>query len=80
MITLSQTTFINKVVTCFNLMDAHPCDTPMVTELVLRHPDKSIPIPPEIAEWQTCTPYHALISMLNYIAVTTHPDVAFAIG
>jgi hypothetical protein len=79
-ITLSQTAFIDKVVNCFNLSDAHPCDTPMVAGLILRQPDKTIPMPPEICDWQARTPYCALVSALNYIAVGTRPDVAFAVG
>ena len=61
-------------------MDAHLCDMPMVARLVLWHPDKSIPILPETTEWQTCTPYCALVGVLNYITVATHPDIIFAIG
>jgi hypothetical protein len=79
-ITLSQTAFINKVINWFNQADAHPSKTPMVAGLVLRHPDKNIPVPPEIAEWCARTPYYALIGTLNYIAVGTRPDITFAIG
>jgi len=79
-ITLSQTTFIDKVVNQFNLSDAHPCDTPMVTSLVLPCPDKTAPIPPEILEWQAQTPYCALVSALNYIAIATRPNIAYAVG
>jgi hypothetical protein len=79
-ITLSQTAFIDKVVNWFNLSDAHSCDTPMVAGLVLRRPDKAIPIPPEIVEWQAQTPYHMLVGALNYIAVGTQPDIAFTMG
>ena len=68
-ITLSQTAFINKVVTRFNLGDAHPCDTPMVAGLTLRRPDKTIPAPPEVMAWQARMPYRALVSALNYVAV-----------
>ncbi len=49
-ISLSQSTFIDKVVSCFNLSNAHPCDTPMVAGLVLQHPDKSLPTPPKVTE------------------------------
>jgi hypothetical protein len=79
-ISLSQTAFINKVVNCFNLSDAHPCDTPMVAGLILQRPDKTAPIPPEVLEWQARTPYRSLVGALNYIAVATRPDIAFAVG
>jgi hypothetical protein len=79
-ISLSQTAFIDKIVNRFNLSDAHPCDTPMVAGLVLRRPDKTIPVPPEILDWQARTPYRALVGALNYLAVATRPDIAFAVG
>ena len=79
-ITLSQSMFIDKVVNQFNLSDAHPCDTPMVAGLILHCPNKTIPVPPKIAKWQAQTPYHTLVGTLNYIAVATCPNVAFAIG
>jgi len=79
-ITLSQTAFINKVVNRFNLSDAHPCDTPMVAGLSLHRPDKTIPVPPKVLDWQTRTPYCALVGALNYITVSTRPDIAFAVG
>ena len=72
--------FINKIVNQFNLSDAHSCDTPMVAGLILHHSDKTILLPPEILDWQTRTPYHALVSVLNYITVGTCPDIAFAMG
>jgi hypothetical protein len=79
-ITLSQTAFVDKVINHFNLSDAHPCNTPTVAGLVLHWLDKTIPVPPEIRDWQARTPYHALVGALNYIAVGTRPDVAFAVG
>ncbi len=30
--------------------------------------------------WMDCMPYCALIGSLNYIAVATHPNIAFAIS
>jgi hypothetical protein len=72
--------FIDKVVNQFNQADTHPSETPIVAGLVLQCPDKNIPILPEIAEWHARTPYCALVGALNYIAVGTCPDVAFAVG
>ena len=34
-ITLSQTAFVNKIISHFNLSDTHPCDIPMVAGLIL---------------------------------------------
>ena len=79
-VSLSQTAFIDRILEQFGQSDAHPTDTPMVAGLQLRRPDKSSPIPPEVAEWIARTPYRELIGSLNYIAVATHPDIAFAVG
>jgi hypothetical protein len=79
-ITLSQTAFIDKIVNCFNLGNAHPCKTPMVAGLTLQHPEKTIPLPPKIVAWQAHTPYRALVSTLDYVAVGMRLDITFAIG
>jgi hypothetical protein len=52
----------------------------MVAGLQLRRPDPSIPPSSEVSAWMERTPYRALIGSLNYIAVATHPDIAFAVG
>jgi len=79
-INLSQTAFIDRLVECFNLSDAHPVDTPMVQGLLIRRPDKSIPLDPELATWVDNTPYQELVGSLNYIAVATQPNISFALG
>ena len=48
-ITLSQMALINKVVEQFHQINAHSIDTPMVAGLQLQMPDKTIPVPKEIA-------------------------------
>lgn len=50
-ISLSQTAFIDRLISRFNLSEAHPVDTPMVQGLQIRHPDKTIPLDREIQEW-----------------------------
>jgi len=46
-ISLSQTTFIERLLKHFNLMDTHPCDMPIVAGLQLHCPDKNAPTPPK---------------------------------
>jgi hypothetical protein len=79
-ISLSQTSFIDRIVSRFNQTDAHPCDTPMVAGLRIQRPDKAAPVSPEIIEWRTRTPYRELVGSLNYVAVATRPDISFAVG
>ncbi len=79
-ISLSQTAFIDRLITRFNLSDAHPVDTPMVQGLQIRRPDKTIPPDADLRDWIERTPYRELIGSLNYIAVATRPDISFAVG
>ena len=79
-ISINQSTFIDCILTKFNQTTAHPCDTPTATGLVLQHPDKSIPTDPSIMEWMQHTPYCELMGSLNYLAVATCPDIAFAVS
>jgi len=80
LISLNQTAFIDRLVSRFNLSEAHPVDTPMTQGLQIHRPDKSIPPDPELLEWIERTPYRELIGSLNYIAVATRPDISFAVG
>ena len=79
-ICLSQTALIDRIVEQFGQMDAHPVDTPMVAGLQIVRPDKSIPVTEPVASWIQRTPYRSLVGTLNYLAVATRPDIAFAVG
>ena len=79
-ISLSQTSKIDQIIEEFGQKDARPVDTPMVTGLQLRRPDKNERIPPEITEWIERTPYRSLVGSLMYISVATRPDISFAVG
>ena len=79
-ISLNQTAFINRLVSHFNLSDAHPVETPMTQGLQICCPDKLIPPDPELLEWIEQTPYRKLIRSLNYIAITTQPNISFTMG
>ena len=47
-VSLSQTAYINRLISRFDVGDARTVDTPMVADLQLRHPDDSAPVAPEI--------------------------------
>jgi len=70
-ISLLQTTYINHLISCFEIGDAKTADTPMVTGLQLRHPDDSAPKPPEVLKWRQQTLYRELVGSLIYLAVAT---------
>ena len=79
-ISLSQTALIDRIVEEFGQLDAHPVDTPMVAGLQIVRPDKTLPISETDAAWIQRTPYRSLIGTLNYLAVASRPDIAFAVG
>ena len=79
-ISLSQTALIDRIVSEFGQRDAHPVDTPMVTGHHLLRPDKDAPVPESTSAWIERTPYRSLIGCLNYLAVATRPDIAYAVG
>jgi hypothetical protein len=79
-ISLSQTALIDRIISEFGQTDAHSVDTPMVAGLHLRRPDKNEPVPSATIAWAERTPYRSLIGGLNYLAVGTRPDIAYAVG
>jgi hypothetical protein len=79
-ISLSQTAKIDQIIEEYGQKDSHPVDTPMVTGLQLRRPDKTAPVPSEIIKWADRTPYRSLVRNLMYIAVATCPDISYAVG
>jgi hypothetical protein len=79
-ISLSQTAYINRLLSRFEVGDARTADTPMIAGLQLRRPDESAPEAPEILKWRLQTPYRELVGSLMYLTVVTRPDITFAVG
>lgn len=77
---LSQTALIDHIVEQFGQSDAHPVVSPMVQGLQIQRPDPSVPVTSDLTSWMTKTPYRSLVGSLNYLAVATRPDIAFAVG
>jgi hypothetical protein len=77
-ISLSQTTYIDSILSRFALADAKPCTSPMIPGIVYTK-DQS-PNSPEEAVQMKKTPYREAIGSLMYVAVATRPDIAFAVS
>jgi hypothetical protein len=68
-ITLSQSHYVEKVLSRFGLMDSKPCPTPYDTSVTLRKN--------KIARDQLR--YSQIIGSLMYLASTTRPDISFVV-
>lgn len=79
-ISLSQTSKIDQLVEEFGQKDAHPVNTPMVSGLQLRRPDKNDPTPSEVSDWNERTLYRSLVGTLMYISVATCPDISYTVS
>ena len=77
-ISLSQTSFINSIISHFALTDAKPYDMPM-TPSVSYSKDDSPASQQDAAKMQK-VPYCEAIGSLMYASVATHPDIAFAVS
>ncbi len=77
-ISLSQTTYINTILSCFSLSNAKPVATPIVPGADFRK--SNAPSDNTEATHMKKTPYREAIGSLMYAAVTTCPDITFAIS
>jgi hypothetical protein len=76
-ISLSQMTYINTILSCFSLSNAKPFTSPISPSTNLSKADA-----PTDATEMVCmskTPYHEAVGGLMYTAVTTQPDISFAV-
>lgn len=77
-ISLSQSSYIDSILTHFNFTDLKPLAMPM-DPLIWFSLDQCAQTAEEIAD--SCkVPYQEVISSLNYCAVATCPDISFAIS
>jgi hypothetical protein len=76
-ISLSQAAYIDTLLERFGLTNANPVSTPLDPNVNLDHwkDNNSTSTPPE----RTTDGYGALIGSLMYLAISTRPDIAFAV-
>jgi hypothetical protein len=77
-VTLSQSTYIDSILTRFNFVDLKPFATPMDPSIRLSK-DQCPQTPEEVAE-MCKVPYREAVGSLNYCAVATRPDIAFSVS
>ncbi|SRR6266851_2927156 len=77
-ISISQHSYINSILHCFNFVDVKPLSTPMDTQVCLT--SEQAPSTPSKFTTMHDVPYCEAVGMLNWAALTTHPDIVFAIA
>jgi hypothetical protein len=80
MITLSQTTLIDKVILAYGQKDASTTSTPMIHGAQLLRPDPHTPLDEGERKRLLSLPYRSLVGLLMYIASGTRPDISFAVS
>ena len=76
-ISLSQEPYVDAIITKYNFSDLKPLSIPMDPNIQLtRSPTRSITNTAHMKN----VPYRAAVGLLMYLAVATHPDIAFAIS
>ena len=76
---LSQSTYINRILKRFNMIDAHPLSTPMVGRSN-KGDDPYRPCEEEEEILGEQYPYLAAVGALLYLATSTRPDISFAVS
>jgi Reverse transcriptase (RNA-dependent DNA polymerase) len=74
---LSQCSYINSILRCYNLQDLKPISTPMETNLKLSS-SQSPATTAQFAQMRD-VPYHEAIGSLMYASLRTRPDISFAV-
>ena len=78
LVKLLQTALIDKIINQFSQKDATPLSLPMDPNLRLRRVDQSS-LSPDERHTLDHTPYRQLVSCLLYLAISTRPDISFAV-
>ena len=77
-ISLSQTTYIDTIITCFGLTDTQPQPMPMLPNAVYSKDDS-----PSDLTHTTCmkkVPYQEVVGSLMYATVVMRPDISFTVS
>ncbi|KIN98869.1 hypothetical protein M404DRAFT_31015 [Pisolithus tinctorius Marx 270] len=77
-ISLSQQSYIEAILTKYNLTDCKPAAIPMDPGIKLSRGE--IPQPAEEAAHMKNVPYHAAVGSLMHLTIGTRPDIAFAVS
>ena len=77
-ISLSQTSYIDSIVSRFGLSNAKSYSTPMVPGII--HSRNECPSDPAEVSRMKKTPYREVIGSLMYASVATRPDITYAVS
>jgi transposase InsO family protein len=77
-ISLSQTSYIDSIISRFGLGDAKSYSTPMVPGVI--HSRNDCPSDPTELDRMKKTPYREAIGSLMYASVATRPDITYAVS
>ena len=77
-ISLSQTSYIDSIVSRFGLSDAKSYSTPMVPGII--HSRNECPSDPQEVDRMKKIPYREAIGSLMYASVATRPDITYAVS
>jgi hypothetical protein len=72
-ITMSQSTYIDALIECFHLTQAHPLSVPLNPHVDLYDANSNSKV-------IDATPYAKLTSSLMYVAIGTWPDIAYPVS
>ena len=76
-ISLSQHQYITDILNQYGFADCNPISTPMDSGLVLQ---KTETLSDEDKEFMSKVPYLSAVGSLTYLAQSTRPDIAYAVG